>query len=997
LADVRPSNGLLEREPELNRLRAAAWRAASGAGGLVVIGGPAGIGKTALLSAAGALAEHAGMRVLGARGSDLEQEFAFGVVRQLFEGPLASADPEERAALLDGAAALAAPLFEPGPAHVSAQSPDQSPVPARPEAAPDGAIPPVDRRFTLVHSLYWLTTNISRRGPIALLVDDCHWADPPSLRFLAYVNGRREQLGALVILTVRDGEPSAAQELLVALRADPQATLIEPASLSDDAVGTLVRSALGADAEPEFCAACARASAGNPFLIRELIAELDVERVEPVAANRSRVESVRIESVSRAAVARLNRLGTDSRNLARAVAVLESASLREAATLAGMAGARARRAADRLISAQIVAPGASLAFVHPLLQRAVYKRIPAAALADGHRRAGLLLAAEGARSTRVEAHLMRGEPAGDPTVVALLRDAAREALGDGAPDTAVRLLRRSLSEPPEHLVRGVVLAELGEAEALARDPSAAAHLGEALALVDDPATRVRVACALSELLVWDGRPGDAHALDAQLLEELGPDAPASLRAVLETVGAAAASVDGRLAGGLEARLPALRDLADAAGPAGRGLLVFDACWQAVRGPHAGDWRALLDAGLDGGRLVAEEPCGPQMARYAIAALVLADEGAWAREQIAAVRADTLSRGSINAHVGGLTWGALLALREGDVARAEAEARATLELVRRHGVGWAEIWLDAILAQALLERGAISAADELLARVSAQVANPTAASAHALFALGRVRLEEARTPAAVAALRAAGQRAIVDNPNALPWRSTLGLALATAEPDTARALAAEELERARGFGQPRGIGVALRVCGLLRGGADGIALLAESTEALRTSPARLELARALYDLGATRRRAGQRTAAREPLREALSLAQECGASLLAGRVHEELAATGVHLRRDCLSGPGALTPSERRVAELAAQGLTNREISQTLFISVKTVGTHLGHIYDKLDLQGPEARQRLATMLDAESQGDARASPPAAPRRGRAGPRPARMLDGAQRG
>jgi DNA-binding CsgD family transcriptional regulator len=995
LADVRHGEVLLERDPELNRLRDVVRRAVAGGGGLVVIGGPAGIGKTALLRAAGAMAEQAGMRTLRGRGSDLEQEFAFGVVRQLFEGPLASAAPEERAALLAGAATLAGPLFEPGPA------PAPSLAARAPDAPGEDATQPADRRFTLVHSLYWLSTNLSRAAPIAFLVDDGHWADAPSMRFLAYINGRCEQLGALVILTVRDGEPSIAQELLAALRADPRATLIEPASLSEEAVGTLVRSALGAHADPEFCAACARASAGNPFLVRELIAELEVERVEPVTANLPRAESVRIESVSRAVVARLNRLGTDSRNLARAVAVLESASLRQASTLAGIDAARSRRAADRLISAQIVAPAASLAFVHPLVRWAVYERIPAAALADGHRRAGLLLATEGARSTRVGAHLMRGEPAGDPTVVALLRDAARDALADGAPDTAVRLLRRSLSEPPAPAMRGIVLAELGEAEALAREPAAAAHLTEALALLEDPATRTRLTCALSELLVWDGRPGDAHALDMQVLQELGPDAPASLRAVLETVAAAAASVDARLAGELESRLPRLRELAGAAGPSGRGLLVFDACWQAVRGPYAGDWRGLLDAGLDGGRLVAEEPCGPQMARYAIAALVLADEVGWARDQIAAVRADTLSRGSINAHVAGLTWSALLALREGQLATAEAEARATLELAMRHEVGWAKIWLAVILGQALLERGALSAAGDVLARVPEQGATPTAASAHALFALGRVRLEEGRMPEAADAVRSAGQRIIVDNPNSLPWRSTLALAVATAEPDAARALATEELEHARRFGQPRGVGVALRTCGLLRGGADGIALLGEAADVLRASPARLELARTLYHLGAAQRRAGQRSAAREPLREGMLLAQECGASLLASRVHEEMAATGVHLRRDHLSGPEALTPSERRVAELAASGLTNREISQALFVTVKTVGTHLGHIYDKLDLEGPEARERLAAMLQVGTVSDARAGPapaaPAGPRRDRPGPRPARTLDGAQRG
>ena len=365
-----------------------------------------------------------------------------------------------------------------------------------------------------MHSLYWLTSNISSTGSLALAVDDCHWADPPSLRFLAYVSARCEELGVLVMVTVRDGEPSAVQEMLVALRADPRATLIEPASLSEGAVATLVRSALGEHADAGFCAACARASAGNPFLVRELIAELETERVEPVAASAPRVETVRPESVSRAVVARLNRLGADSRNLARSVAVLESASLRQAATLAGIPAGRARRAADRLISAQILARSATLAFVHPLVQLAVYERIPAAALADGHRRAGLQLAVEGARSTRVGAHLLRGAPAGDPAVVVLLREAARAALADGAPQTAVRLLRRTLAEPPGTEARGVVLAELGEAEALARDPAAGAHLREALELVVAPAIRARLARILSERLLV-GRARDRGARGAR--------------------------------------------------------------------------------------------------------------------------------------------------------------------------------------------------------------------------------------------------------------------------------------------------------------------------------------------------------------------------------------------------------------------------------------------------------------------------------------------------
>jgi DNA-binding CsgD family transcriptional regulator len=952
---------LLEREPELRRMREAIRQAGSGAGALVVIGGPAGIGKTALLLAAAGMAEQAGVRVLRARGSDLEQEFAFGVARQLFEGPLARVGVEQREALLRGAARLAGPLFEPVPA--GSTTPEDVPPSPPAAGAQGGSAAPADRRFTLVHSLYWLTSNISSAGPIALVVDDCHWSDAPSLRFLAYVSARCDELGVLVILTVRDGEPSTVQELLGAVRSDPRAILIEPASLSAGAVATLVRSALGEHADAYFCAACARASAGNPFLVRELIAELETERVEPVAASAPGVESVRPESVSRAVLARLNRLGADSRNLARSVAVLENASLRQAGTLAGIPGARARRAADRLISAQILAPAATLAFVHPLVQRAVYERIPAAALANGHRRAGLMLAGEGARSTRVGAHLLRGEPAGDPAVVVLLREAARAALADGAPLTAVRLLRRTLSEPPGNDARGVVLAELGEAEALARDPAAAAHLREALELVVAPAIRVRLARILGELLVWDGRPIEGHTVLVKMVDELGPAAAPPLLAVLETVRAVTASVDRRLVGEVEPRLPRLRELAVAAGPAGRGLLVFDACWQAGRGPYRGDWRERMDAGLDRGRLLTDEPTGPQMGRFAICALVFADETQRALDQIASLRADTVSRGSIDAHVSGLTWGALLALRCGELRQAETDARAALEVGDHHRVVWAHIWAATFLALTLLERDAVDEADALLVEAPIEEAIDTTAAVHALLARGRVRLAQGRTDEAVADLRRAATVATMDNPNWLPWRSTLALALSARDLETARALAGEELERARWFSQPRGVGVALRVCGVLASGDDGLDMLEESVQWLRRSPARLELARALFDLGAARRRAGKRSAAREPLREALRVAEECGTLSLAGRIDAELAATGVHMRRDHASGPEALTPAERRVADLAASGLTNREISQTLFVSVKTVGTHLGHIYEKLDLQGPQAREQLAARLN----------------------------------
>jgi DNA-binding CsgD family transcriptional regulator len=946
---------LLEREPEIERLRDAVRRAARGSGGLALVEGAAGIGKTALLQATCGIAGEAGMRVLRGRARELEQDFAFGVARQLFEGLLAGAKARRRAELLQGAAQLAAPLFQ----STLGGSADDG---LGSEVSPSGR-PQSDMAFPLIHGLYWLAANLAEESPVLIALDDAHWADAPSLQFLAYLGARCEDLAILVVVTVRSGERSAAAKLLTALRSEPGATRLEPGSLSDVAIATLVRSSLGDRADPEFCTACAHASAGNPFLLHELVAELEAEKIDPVAESAPHIERVRPGSISRAVVARLSRMGEETRNLARAVALLERCSLPQAEALAGLDAGAARVAADRLTSAEVLVPAATLAFVHPLLRHAIYQGIPPAARADGHRRAGLLLATEQSQRTRAGAHLLRSDPTGDPDAVVIMRDAAREAVLDGAPHAAVRLLRRALSEPPPVEVRGALLGELGEAEALARDPAAAQHLSESLTLSEAPAVRVKLACSLGHLLVWVGQPRRGHEVLTQTLEGLGEGTDPSLRAAVETLRVATASVDRELVAEVEPRLPALRALAVAAGPAGRALMIFEGCWRAQSGPYDAPWRELVDRGLDEGRFLAEYTAGSPMVGYAGAVLVLADEIERASALIDGISADAQARGSIDAHLLALSWGSMLALRRGDLQAAESDATLALEIATSRNVVFTTIWCSAILAQALTERGSLDQADDTLERVPLGDLLGSSASLHALLARGRLRLAQGRRADAIADLQAAGESTIVNNPSYVPWRSTLAEVLAGEESDRPLALADEELIRAQELGQPRGIGVALRVRGLLVEDDSGLPILEQAVQTLRRSPARLELARALCDLGAARRRAGQRTAAREPLREALELAGRCGAEPVTQRAHEELLATGAHPRRERLSGPDALTPSERRVAELAASGLTNREIAQALFVTTKTVGTHLGHIYQKLDLQGAQAREQLGERLE----------------------------------
>ncbi len=232
-----------------------------------------------------------------------------------------------------------------------------------------------------------------------------------------------------------------------------------------------------------------------------------------------------------------------------------------------------------------------------------------------------------------------------------------------------------------------------------------------------------------------------------------------------------------------------------------------------------------------------------------------------------------------------------------------------------------------------------------------------------LARGRLRVEQARVAEGLADFLGVGlllTRTMITCPSYLPWRSEAALAhLALGDAGSARRLAEEELELARAFGAPRALGVAKRAAGLVAGGERGELLLREAVEAFGQGDARLERARALADLGAMLRRRNRRTEARELLREALDAAHRAGAKRLAEQAETELRATGARPRRVVLTGLESLTASERRIAELAGGGMTNREIAQTLFVTARTVEGHLTSVFRKLHL---DSRDELSATL-----------------------------------
>jgi len=372
-----PELALLERSEELARIESALARARTGRGSFLVIEGPAGIGKTAVLSAARTAAAGRDMRVLRSRGAELERDFAFGVVRQLFEPVLAEAAAGERADWLQGAAGVAAGLLNlPGGEHG--------------RHAAGG----VDPSFAILHGLYWLCANLASQRALCLVVDDAHWADGPSLRYLAFLLTRLEELDVALVVASRPRESGAEADLLAAITTDASAEVVRLAPLTRAAVEHFVEAAFGRPPEPAFTDTCLRATRGTPFLLRALVDALAEEGIAPDAASAPRVDRIGARTIGRSLRLRLARLPEPAGRLARAVAVLERGELIQAARLAGLGEAEAAEAADVLAAASILEYGRPLAFVHPIVRTGIYSELSSGERSQGHRGAAQLFAAQ---------------------------------------------------------------------------------------------------------------------------------------------------------------------------------------------------------------------------------------------------------------------------------------------------------------------------------------------------------------------------------------------------------------------------------------------------------------------------------------------------------------------------------------------------------------------------------------------------------------------------
>jgi DNA-binding CsgD family transcriptional regulator len=313
---------------------------------------------------------------------------------------------------------------------------------------------------------------------------------------------------------------------------------------------------------------------------------------------------------------------------------------------------------------------------------------------------------------------------------------------------------------------------------------------------------------------------------------------------------------------------------------------------------------------------------------------------------------------------------LLKLRQGALPEADAASRVALRVLQDGDFEPGLPFAAAVLADIAIESGDLGEAQALLDLLPQEGWPAGVATVLIPAARGRLRLAQGRPAEALADFHICAEMFSVDvwgvelrdvgyvHARSCAAQALLGLG----QRQPACELAEAELADVRVFGTRRALGVASRVAGLAHGGERGLELLGESVAVLATSPALLERAKSLAELGAALRRAGQRGAARDPLAEALDLAARCGARPVASRARDELQATGARPRRAWRRGAESLTPSELRIVRMAAEGKTNREIAHSLYVTLKTVEGHLARSYVKLGISG---RRQLREALDEE--------------------------------
>ena len=907
---------MVDRARELAALRAGLRDAESGTARVVIIEGAAGVGKTALLQATREEALAAGFRALWARTPHLSTAAPYELLRRLL-GPevMRLGGPEA----LSGAAAFAAPLFVPGTATVAG----------------------VD------YGCHWLLAALADAGPLLLAVDDAHWADSESLRILADAAEDLRNAPFGIVVTARPASDPAVGAMLDRLATLDGARVLRPAPLTVSGVAAVLRAAFGAAPDALFTQACAQASGGNVFYLRELVRPLVAAGRPPTAATAAELAATGPDALIRTVRWRLGELGPTATAVAQAAAVLgDDTPLRHIGALASVDDAFAPAAALR--AASILARAEPAAFPHPLVRAAVEQTIDEGQLGRLHARAARVLQQASASSAQVAKHLLRAPPAASAGVIDLLVAEARRDLDAGSPETARQLLTRALAEPPAPSERPALLLAMAGAE---RATGAPARAREHLTEVAETGSRELSMCALAELfdLLYEVDDEDAVAglRDRAIAAEPYGNTPAEIRLrstlLMHVATGRAEDAPARLTDVDLERLPI-------GSGEQRRLLLFAAVhrrgtgrcppaeflahlrrvvqdlpdqrpltyWEVMAALESAAFLASVEAMPDADRVLAR--LRPEVARLRHIAPDLQAE--WSHRTV-------LNR-----------------LRCGRFEEAQVMLGEAERFAERYGltvyVGLAYSARGCIQ----FERGDYAEAVRHLRRSAGEAFFVTALeellSGRPAEALACLALPEGPAPAVT-------EREIEFEVHLVASHAYEQLG----DRDRARREAERELAVRRRHGPPFRLALALRRRASFAPAREAVELLAEAISVAAGTPRLPVVARVRASYGAALRRAGWLREARAELAAALDDAVRLDMPRLAERLTAEIRTAGGRPRRTRVTGVAALTDSQAAVARLAADGRTNREIAESLYVSIKTVETHLAAVYRKLAVPGRE--------------------------------------------
>ncbi|MFJ2114976.1 AAA family ATPase [Streptomyces sp. NPDC087850] len=1008
---------LVGRVEELRVLARHAGAARAGRAGLVVLTGPEGGGKSSLLHAFLTSGACRNMTVLYGACGETAPGSVYGGVRALFGSLGLGAGAAGGSPLLRGFARRALPALAAGSGSDDQGAPSDAPdVPDALGAPDDLGAPEAPGAYPVLHGLYRLAANLMAVRPLVLVLDDAHRCDEHSLRWLDFLLRRADGLPLLVVLARREGgrpadpadpvdsvDPvapvdsavsadSAASAVLADIAAQHATTVLRLGPLTDVDVAEMVGQCFLAQVEPSFAECAARISGGSPLVLGRLLDELHAEGVQPDAEGTARVAGIAGRMAACSVVALLDGQPPWIREVAGAIAVLGEADPDLVGALADVPSALVAEGVLALRRAGMAAPGGGEVFrrgpgvgpdfVQDTVRSAVLASLRPGAVARLRARAALLLCDMGRPVEEVARQLMGVPVLAEPWMAEVLEEAADRAEGRGAPEEAARCLGRVLELRPDS-VRVLVR----RAEALAEtDPFEALRLlEEALPLAVDARARARVAVRYGTVCLAARRASAGARVLEGALKDLEAAVEAEAAGSAPGLGSGPGSVpaDRELRTLLEAvllrvgadRKPTVRATRERAArtaeppgdtPGQRRLLATMSVLTAMDGRSVertvAQARRALNAPED-----APEGRTPLDASFALG---LADEPA---EALGAL--DRLLRygergGAARTRVLALSGRALLLHGLGALPDALVDAEAAVGLLgAEYGTpedreGDLGVLPRTALATVLVGRGEVERAEDALRGVARTGLDRSVVEYHwYLMARARARWVLGDRETALGLYQRCGaslEEAGFTNPAFLPWWSEAACLLATMNRgDEAREMAEYGDELAQRWGTPRTHGLATLTRGVIAPGGAGVGLLTEAVRVLSGTAARAEHARAEHLLGRALLKAGDQRAAREHLRIATDLAQRCGALALAGAARKLLVMAGGRMRRMSGSPLDMLTGTERRVAGLAAAGASNRSIAESLFVTVRTIETHLTSVYRKL---GVSRRTELGALL-----------------------------------